>query len=45
MKRKKENKKNKQSIVEWMIENAPATKTKVGAEKKILKQRLMKKYG
>jgi Asp-tRNA(Asn)/Glu-tRNA(Gln) amidotransferase A subunit family amidase len=32
-------------VVSYMIKNAPAVKTPVGEEKKILKKRLLKKYG
>jgi hypothetical protein len=34
-----------QSIVEYMIEHAPVKKTKSGSEKKILREKLLKKYG
>ncbi len=45
MKIKKDNKIKKQSVVEWMIENAPSKKIKVAAEKKILIKKLLKKNG
>ena len=34
----------KDSVVDYMIKNAPAAKTPYGSEKKILKMKLMKKY-
>ncbi|HEY8689699.1 MAG TPA: DUF6364 family protein [Chitinophagaceae bacterium] len=34
-----------ESIVDYMIKNAPTKKTPYGAEKKILKEKLIKKYG
>ncbi len=33
------------SVVAYMIKNAPAVKTPNGEEKKILKKQLLKKYG
>ncbi len=36
---------NKESIVSSIIKNAPVIKTAQGSEEKILKKRLIKKYG
>jgi hypothetical protein len=41
---KKITKENKDSVVDYMIKNAPVIKTPYGSEKEILKKKLIKKY-
>lgn len=45
MKTKKDNNIEKQSVVEWIIENAPSKKIKAGTEKRLLIKKLLKKHG